>query len=83
VLSTSKPAFGPKAPDTLPTIAGRLLELVAFLRSTGAPREHVRTAEDAADLLDAFVTGLGTSEKTATCDEDPSPETADATWLGG
>jgi hypothetical protein len=83
VSTSSKPVSGPIAPDGLIAIAKRLHELVGFLRSAGVPREHVLTAEDAADLLDTYVAGQGSSGEAAAGAEDPSPETADATWLGG
>jgi hypothetical protein len=58
--------------DRLPAIAMRLHDLVPFLRSAGVPRGHALTAEDAADLLDAYVTGQGSRDETGACDEVPA-----------
>jgi hypothetical protein len=66
--------------------ATRMSDLAQRLRSGGAPREDVTVAEEAADLLVACAAERrppNSTEGVATYPDDPSPETAGVTWLGG
>jgi hypothetical protein len=62
-------------------------DLIEPLPSLGAARERVQAAKPVAELFDFRVAERQAQHLTQTLDElldeDPSPETADATWLGG
>ena len=76
------------APSDAPTGSARPgRDLIESLRTSGAARERVQPAKPVAELFDFRVAeprapGL-TESLDELLDEDPSPETADATWLGG
>jgi hypothetical protein len=70
-----------------PTGSARPSRDLEPLRALGAARERVQAAKPVAELFDLRVAeprapGL-TESLDELLDEDPSPETADATWLGG
>jgi hypothetical protein len=62
-------------------------DLIEPLPSLGAARERVQAAKPVAELFDFRAAERQAQRLTETLDElldeDPSPETADATWLGG
>jgi len=66
---------------------GRVADLAERLRSSGAAPQDVAVVEEAADLLIACAAERrppgSTDEGFAACPDDPSPETAGVTWLGG
>jgi len=65
---------------------GRVADLAERLRSSGAAPQDVAVVEEAADLLIACAAERrppGSTEGFAACPDDPSPETAGVTWLGG
>ena len=66
--------------------SGRVADLAERLRASGASQQDVAVAEEAVDLLIACAAERRPSNSTedlAACPDDPSPETAGITWLGG
>ena len=75
------------ASDALDGSARPSRDVIEPLPSLGAARERVQAAKPIAELFDFRVAERPAPGLTETLDElldeDPSPETADATWLGG
>jgi hypothetical protein len=72
--------------DALSAGSSRASDLAQRLRSSGASQQDVAVAEEAADLLIACAAErrpANANEGIAGCPDDPSPETAGITWLGG